>query len=123
MSITPQPHDFQTPPNANEIAKSGACQGRIRVSNMATKWYLDKNKSSMLYTCCEDCYNKYIIGTPQENDFEEYEAEGSANCDYFLYNTDCNFQDCSIVKHNIRVSIIDIMGNRFKLHDENTFLI
>jgi len=46
-----------------------SCKGRIRVKENDRKWYLEKGKSSMLYTCCEACYNNYIKNTPNEQNY------------------------------------------------------
>ena len=94
------------------------CQGRTKILLQDRKWYKDKNKSSMLYTCCEYCYENYIKGTNKENDHIEIDVSGGGtNCDYLLYNTDCDFKDCSIILNNIRVSVVDVMGYRYKLID------
>ena len=100
------------------------CKGRIRVKENDRKWYLEKGKSSMLYTCCEACYNNYIKNTPNEQNYVETTAVNGANCDYLLYETNCNFVDCSVTKNGIRVSIIDSTGRRCKLspNDNTTFL-
>jgi len=90
------------------------CKGRERVIEKDRKWYIDKNKSAELYTCCEECYVKYIKNTPNEDNYTEIQHVINPNCDYFLYETDCNFEDCSFVKNNIRVSVVDNMGKRYK---------
>lgn len=100
------------------------CPGKKVSSDDNRTWYLDKNKSSMLYTCCEGCFNNYIKGTDNEQNFIQING-GAANCDYNFYNSDCNFIDCSITTNNIRLSITDTTGRRYKLstNEENTFLM
>lgn len=106
---------------------SPVCLGRTKIMQQDRKWYIDKKKSSMLYTCCEGCFNNYIKGTDKESEYHEINtSNGGTNCDFLLYKTECDFQDCSITKNNIRVSCIDNAGNRYKLDSkslEPTFLV
>ncbi len=90
------------------------CKGRERITNKDRKWYGVKGKSTDIYTCCEDCYIKFIKDTSKEESYFEIQNVINPNCDYFLYETNCNFEDCSFIKNNIRVSIIDNMGRRYK---------
>ena len=101
-----------------------SCKGRIRVTENDRKWYVEKGKSSMLYTCCEECFNNNIKDTPKEETYELGTFVG-ANCDYFLYETDCNFEDCSITNNGFRVSIVTDNGKRCKLSttENATFLV
>jgi hypothetical protein len=101
------------------------CNGRIRCTQNDRKWYLKKGESSLVYSCCEICFNNHIKDTPKEEFYVETSYIHSANCDYYLYDSDYNFEDCSIILNNIRLSIIDDMGHRFKLDKEleNTFLV
>lgn len=89
------------------------CAGRVRV-NDERKWFIEKGKPSTLYTCCEECYYKYIKGTPKESNYLECDAVGNCNCDYQLYNSDCNFEDCCVQNDYVRVSILNKEGERCK---------
>lgn len=103
--------------------KTFKCPGRNRIqSDQYMKWYLLNGKSSMLYTCCEECYNKYIKGTDQEKNYELNDNLNNCNCDFLLYKTDCDFSDCSLINKKIRLSIIDESGERFK-NDNTTFFV
>src|SRR5579885_1199718 len=98
------------------------CPGRTRIQDKNVKWYLQKGLSSNIYTCCQDCYLKFIKGTDLEKNFDECDNLSNCNCDYLLYKTDCNFNDCSVSQDSIRISIIDISGKRFK-NNNNEFSV
>lgn len=106
----------------NKYTLMSKCPGRKRVQDKNTKWYLQKGFSCSVYTCCEDCYFKYIKGTPQEKNYEEYDNLSNCNCDFLFYKTDCNFEDCSLTENNFRISLIDITGKRFK-NNKNEFSV
>ena len=118
--------------NENEIKVVPPCKGRAVVKENDRKWYLHKEKSQFLYTCCEECYVNNIKGTVNEDKYFEYITDdiGNCMCDYLLYETDCNYEDCSITKNNLRISVVDETGKRCKLdktgkYDKNitTFLL
>jgi hypothetical protein len=81
---------------------------------------MQKGKPSTLYTCCEECYYNYVKGTDNEASHIECDAVGNCNCDYQLYNSTCDFEDCSVKNDLIRVSIVDHEGLRCKSKN-NTF--
>jgi hypothetical protein len=103
------------------------CPGRLHypLESLNEKWYTIKTKSCYYYTCCQECYEKYIKGTNKEILFEETKGLSGCNCDYLIYDTDCNFSDCSSTKNDVRISIIDNLGKRFKktLSNDNYNLI
>lgn len=101
------------------------CCGRKKIKASNHKWYIEKNKSPTFYLCCEVCYNQYIKGTKDETNYKESAFSTEANCDYMMYKTDCNFTDCAFIVNNIRISVIDDMGNRYKKStmDDKTFII
>jgi len=90
------------------------CPGDRRVSDART-WYTPPNKLTSECTICEECFDKYIKGTPNEDSFGVYSHLNSCNCNY-----ETHFDKSGFEQNNIKITVMNAKTRQKYSKLENT---